>query len=104
MVTLDDLLEELQRGRIYECSLRDPHFILDGIQDGERIFIDPRPSIIHTLVHELLHRRKPTWSERRVARETDRLVSTMGDADVALWWARYRRVRKPSRPVEIADD
>lgn len=104
MVTLDDLLEELARGQVYECSLRDPKFRLDGLQDGERIYIDPRPSIVHTLIHELLHRYRRNWSERRVTREADRLASTMSDADLALWWSRYQRTKKRSRPVELADD
>lgn len=104
MVTLGDLLEELERGRIYECSLRDPNWRLDGLQDGENIYIDIRPSVIHTLVHELLHRRKRAWSERRVTREADRLISTMGDADLALWWRRYQRIRKRTRPVELASE
>lgn len=100
---LDDLLDELQRGKVYECSLRDPHFRLDGLQAGDAIYIDPRPAILETLCHELLHRRKPRWGERRVTRESRRLLSKMSDADVALWWARYQKIRKRGRPVEVED-
>jgi len=100
-LSLDDMLEELARGNIFECSLRDPKFRLDGLQDGERVYIDPRPAIIETLIHELIHRRKRAWSERRVTREARRLLSTMHDQDLARWWARYNRTKKKSRPVEI---
>ena len=102
-LTLDEMYEELQRGNVYECSLRDPKFRLDGLQDGERVYIDPRPAIIETLIHELIHRRKRTWGERRVTQEARRLLSTMADADLALFWSRYNRTKKRSRPVEIDD-
>lgn len=102
-ITLDELAEEMDRGNIYECSLRDPHFRLDGLQDGERVYIDPRPAIIETLLHELIHRRKRRWSERRVTQEARRLLSTMADQELALWWARYNRTKKKSRPVEIEE-
>ena len=101
---LDDLYDELLRGKVYECSLRDPHWRLDGLQHGEAIYIDTRPAIIETLVHELLHRRKPRWSERRVTREARTLLSKMSDDDVAVWWQRYRKIRKLSRPVDVEDE
>lgn len=101
--TLDDLFDELQRGKIYECSLRDPRWRLDGLQSGESIYIDPRPAIIETLVHELLHRRKPRWRERRVTREARRLLSRMGETELQTWWVRYQRVRRKVRPVDVED-
>ena len=100
---IEDLYDELQRGRVYECSLRDPSWRLDGLQDGENIYIDPRPAIIETLVHELLHRRKPRWRERRVTVEARRLLSKMGEADLACWWRRYQRVKRKGRPVEVEE-
>jgi len=101
---LDDLMDELHRGKVYECSLRDPKFRLDGLQHGEAIYIDPRPAILETLVHELLHRRKPRWSERRVTREARTILSKMADAELAQWWKRYRAIVKKGRPVDVSDD
>lgn len=98
---LDDLWDELKRGRVYECSLRDAKWQLDGFQSGENIYIDPRPAILETLVHELLHRRKPTWGERRVDREAKRILCKMTEQDLALWWRRYQRFKRKSRPVVI---
>ena len=103
-LTLADLSEEMDRGRIYECSLRDPKLRIDGLQDGENVYIDPRPAIILTLLHELTHRRKRRWSERRVTRESMRLLVEMSDQELASWWARYQRVKKRSRPVETDDE
>ena len=101
---LDDLLEELNRGKIYECTLRDPMWRLDGLQHGEVIYIDPRPAILETLVHELLHRRKPRWCERRVTREARTILSKMCDAELANWWKRYNQVKRKSRPVDVEDE
>ena len=101
---LDDLYDELQRGRIFECSLRDPSFRLDGLQHGEDIYIDPRPAILETLMHELLHRRKPRWSERRVLRDSRRILSKMSDEDVAVWWRRYQKAKRKGKPIDVEDE
>jgi hypothetical protein len=101
---LEDLWDEMQRGRIWECSLRDPKFHLDGLQDGENVYIDPRPAILETLVHELLHRRKPRLGEMTVLRLAHRLVMEMDEATKAKWWRAYKRIRKVGRPVVLEDD
>ena len=98
---LDDLYDELQRGKVYECSLRDPSAILDGLQSGEAIYIDPRPAIIETLVHELLHRHKPRWCERRVNKEARALLSRMTESDLATWYRRYNAVKRKARPLNV---
>lgn len=102
-VTPDDLFEEIQRGRIYECSLRSERFVVDGLQSGENIYIDPRPAILETLCHELLHRKHPRWGERRVTREARRLVAVMDERTKQTWWLAYRRIVKRGRPVEVED-
>lgn len=102
-MTLDELRAELDRGRIFECSLRDRRFVIDGLQDGENIYIDPRPAILETLIHELLHRRYPRLGERRVLAESRRLLLRMTEQQKAQWWRAYLRVRKKGRPVELAD-
>lgn len=101
---LEDLYDELLRGRIFECSLRDPSFRLDGLQHGDAIYIDPRPAIIETLFHELTHRRRPRWSERRVTKESQRILSKMSDDDLATWWRRYQKAKRKGRPVDHFDD
>lgn len=100
-ISLDDLRHELERGRVYECSLRAEKWHLDGLQDGENVYIDPRPAILETLLHELTHRCRPRWGERRVTLEARRLLLQMNDATKAAWWRRYQQVRKRSRPVEV---
>lgn len=100
---LDDLWDELQRGKVYECSLRDPRWHLDGFKDGECVYIDPRPAVLETLLHELTHRRHPRWGERRVTTEARRMVGRMTEQDKARWWRAYQRIKRKGRPVHIED-
>ena len=97
-------MDELRRGKVYECTLRDPSWRLDGLQHGEAIYIDPRPAILETLVHELLHRRKPQWSERRVNREARMILSKMSEPEIALWWRKYNAIKRKGRPVDVEDE
>jgi IS5 family transposase len=101
LAMLDDLWDELQRGKVYECSLRADRMILDGLQDGEYIYVDPRPAVLETLVHELLHRRKPRLSERTVGIRARNLVVKMDDTTKARWWRAYQRIKRKGPPVEV---
>ena len=103
-VSLEGLQDELARGKIYECSLRDKDLIVDGVQAGEDIFIDPRPSIIDTLLHELIHRRHPRLGERAVRRATGKLMGAMTEADRIRWWKAYRKVVKKRRPMDCGEE
>ena len=98
---LSDLYDELERGKVYECSLRDPRWHLDGLREGDSIYIDPRPAILEAVLHELLHRLKPSWGERRVTSEARRLLARMKDGDMATWWRAYQRIKRKCAPVEI---
>jgi len=101
---LEDLLDEMARGRIWECTLHDPRWQLDGLQDGENIYIDPRPAVLETVVHELLHRRFPRLGERLVTKEARKLVGGMSEAQKAQWWRAYSRIKRKGRPVRTAED
>jgi hypothetical protein len=103
LALLDDLEDEIRRGRVYECSLRDPKWHLDGLQDGETIYIDPRPAILETLLHELLHRRKPRMGERAVTQQARRLVFGMDEATKNKWWRAYQRVKRKGAPVDVEE-
>jgi hypothetical protein len=97
---LEGLWDELQRGKVYECSLRDARFHLDGLQAGECVYIDPRPAILETLLHELTHRRHPRWGERTVTRKARRMVAVMDETTKDRWWRAYNRLKRTGRPIE----
>lgn len=103
LALLDGLGDELRRGRVYECSLRDPRWHLDGLRQGEDIFIDPRPAVIETVLHELLHRRHPRWGERTVTRTARRLLGAMSEAQKAAWWKAYRRIKRTRGVVYVEE-
>lgn len=98
---LDDLYDELQRGKVYECSLRDPGWHLDGLREGDNIYIDPRPGILEAVLHELLHRRKPRWGERRVTNQARHMLAQMSEAEMVRWWRAYRRVKRTGPAVDV---
>ncbi len=101
--TLDDLWDELQRGRIYQCSLPHSREHVEGVQDGENIYIDIRPAILEVLIHELVHRRHPRMSERRVLRSSRSVFLHMSDADKTKWWRAYQRIKRTTRPLMTED-
>jgi len=101
MADLSDLYDEMQRGAIYECALRDPKWHLDGLQSDGAVYIDPRTSILETLIHELMHRRHPRMREMAVTREARRLLGGMDETTKRKWWSAYKRIRKIRRPVTV---
>jgi hypothetical protein len=86
---------------VYECSLRDPNWHLDGLAEGDAVYLDIRSSILLTLVHELIHRRKPRLGEQSVERLSRRLFCKMTETEKRRWWRAYRKIRKPRRPKEV---
>lgn len=102
---LEELTQELQRGRIYEATILADDHHLEGQTDHalQSITIDPKVSIVATLLHELLHRRYPLWSERRVKREEQRLMGHLSVHDVQTWYRRYKRAVRKRRPVDGND-
>ena len=102
---LADLREELGKGRVVEAKLRDPNFHLDGLCDfgSDIIYIDPRPSIVLTLLHELLHRRWPSWSERRVDRESRKLFTAFTHAELSHWYRAYLKAKRARRSTVQVD-
>lgn len=100
MTLIESLADELTKGRIYEATLVDPTHHLDGLCDEKgAITVDPRVSIVSTLLHELAHRRFPDWSESRVRRAETKVMSQLSQHDIGVWYRRYRRAVRKRRPV-----
>ncbi len=102
---LAELTEELARGKVYEGALLAKGLIVYGLCDYETgaVHVDPIPHVVEVLAHELLHRRYPSWSERRVDKEAHRLVSGMTRQQLQTWYRRFQRIKIHRRPMK-ADD
>lgn len=98
---LAEVAAELAKGRIYEATLIDPTHHLEGLcdHDTQAVVINPKVSVVDSLLHELVHRRWPAWSEARVRRETRSLMGQLSSHDVDVWYRRYKRAVKKRRPV-----
>jgi hypothetical protein len=95
---LADLWDELGKGRVVEAFIKhDVH--LDGLCSYKNgtVVINPATNTVLTLIHELMHRRWPRWSEKKVARESEALFCAMSEADVKRWYRAYQRAKRVSR-------
>ena len=106
MSLIDDLTEEFENGRIYEATIiTDDGWHLWGLYDPDKgsVTIDPRVPIVSTLLHELIHRRYPEWSEKKVRRAENRAMRQLSPEAVRAWYRRYRRAVRKRRPVDGSD-
>ncbi len=86
------VLAELGAGRIREAYIpSEPAYFVDGETEGQRITINPVPEIVDTIIHELLHRLYPKWSERYIKNRTTYLMTRMSDEEVRLLYDEYQR-------------
>ena len=100
---LTELEDELQRGKVYEASLRSAKWVLHVLQEGESIFVDPRTALVETLCHELIHRRFPRLSERTVDRLAKKLLVHLDQAGLWKWFQAYNRVKIKAPPKDVED-
>ena len=69
-----------------------------GYKEGRHIWVNPAWTMAETIVHELLHRINPEWSEPYVANRTTYVLNRMTDAEVEALYDEYqKRVSKPKR-------
>lgn len=103
---LKALEAEFAKGRIYEATLiTDDGAHLEGMCDhgNGAITVDPKVSIVAVLLHELIHRRYPEWSETRVRRAEKRALRQLSQHDIQVWYRRYRRAVRKRRPVDAIE-
>jgi hypothetical protein len=106
MIRLTDLETELANGRIYEATLiTDDGAHLMGLCDHGKgaITIDPKVAIVSTLLHELIHRKFPDWSEAKVRKAEIAALKQLSQQDIQTWYRRYKRAVRKRRPVDAID-
>lgn len=80
---------ELGRGDIKEKWLGEDDQFVHGQLNGHRVEVNPGVDVVDTLVHELLHRLYPDWSERYVRNRTTFLMRRLTDAELQMLYAEY---------------
>ena len=100
---LADLELEMERGRVYEASLRSAKWVVHGLQEGESIWIDPRAAIVDSVLHELTHRRFPRLSERTVDRLAKKLIAHLDQAGLWHWYKSYQRIKMKAPPKDVEE-
>lgn len=103
---IEELTHELDRGFIYEATLiADDGAHLEGLcnHENQHITINLKVSIVATLLHDLIHRRYPSWSERRVRQAEKRAMGQLFPQDIQTWYGRYRRAVRKRRPVDASE-
>lgn len=83
---------ELGAGRIREGYISDKHQFVDGETHGTgHITINPAHQTCDTVIHEILHRLHPEWSEQYVRRTTTYLRRRMTDQETETFYAEYQK-------------
>jgi len=86
------VLAELGAGKIREAFIpSEKNFFVDGETEGRDITINPVPEVVDTIIHELLHRLYPRWSERYIKNRTTYLMKRMTDEEVQLLYDEYQK-------------
>jgi hypothetical protein len=100
---LNELTLELARGHVDERRLvhAKGKEIIDGLLEGQTVTINPIPSTINTLVHELFHRRYPGWSESYVRARTSEVCSSISDAEELALFLQYSQVVKHKKRKKV---
>ena len=95
---------ELGAGNITEAFLKDKHAFTDGFTNGKHITVNPAHQTCDTVIHEILHRLYPEWSERYVRRTTTWLRRRMTDDETLAFYNEYQsRVKKTKRVKDVSD-
>jgi hypothetical protein len=86
------VLAELGAARIKEAFIpSDRDAYVDGQLEGQAITINPIPETVDTVIHEVLHRLYPHWSERYIKNRTSYLMKRMSDEEVQLVYDEYQK-------------
>jgi hypothetical protein len=76
---------------------------LHGLQEGRHIWVNPTHGIVDTVIHELLHRMHPEWSEQYVCRTTTYLFRRMTDAEITAFYDEYQRRARKRRRAKVSE-
>lgn len=102
---LKTLRAEFRKGGIHEASIRAKGWHVDGLCDHDKgaVYVNPAPSVVETVLHEVLHRRYPRWGEKRVDATAKKLLRSMNSRQVQWWYRQFQR-RKTTLTTPVSAD
>jgi hypothetical protein len=105
MALIGRVFAEVGSGRITQAFIKDGRNLTDGFYNGNgHIYINEDHQTADTVIHEVLHRMHPQWTENYVRRTTSYLRRRMSDEEIIALVGEYRkRAKKRKRPVTIED-
>lgn len=96
---------EIGAGRITEAFIRDGRLMTDGYYSNGHITVNPAHQTVDTVIHEILHRLHPQWSEPYIRRTTTYLRRRMSDEEVQAMYSEFqKRARKRKSPRIITGE
>lgn len=70
-------------------------------EPGGKITINPVPEMVDTIIHELLHEMHPDWPEKKVRKQSSRLVAQLSDEEMLTLYREFvDRTRKCKMPYK----
>jgi hypothetical protein len=99
------VLAEVGAGGITEGWIsHKTHYIKGMCQfPGGSITINPAYDVVETLIHEIVHRIRPQWTERYVRRTTTVLMRQLSDQEIVAVHEQYQRRKRVRRAPKAFD-
>jgi hypothetical protein len=92
--------ETIRAGYLVDDEYPDEMDLL-GICGERAVVINEAAHLVRTLVHELIHRIRPAWSEASVTRRTTQVMRQLSHAEIdrlyQVYCARRRATKRPRR-------
>lgn len=80
----------------------DPDAVTYGLCEGNgTVTIDEPAHIVETLIHELVHRHRKGWSERKVRQAEQRLFARLSRADIDTLHGIYLGVVRRRKTIKV---
>ena len=98
---LAEVLAACHTTPIVERYIRDDEEHVFGCVEGAAVHVNPAPSTVDTLIHEIVHRLHPRWTEAYVRRRAWALVTRMTTEEVEAAYRLYRRRKRNGRPLQL---
>jgi hypothetical protein len=103
---LVDVMAEVGAGNITEGWISHKTHYIKGMCElpSGTITINPAYDKVETLIHEIVHRLRPEWTERYVRRTTTILLRQLSDLEIVALYAQYekrKKVRKAPKNFDI---